>query len=170
MTNKLTKIMMLLGALTVASAATAQTAMPVTASIASACSVGNATTLTFGALEILNGAAPSTTDSASTGGGTFDAVCTNGPQSPEFRFTSANTWFNDHRLKGQDGLTYIEYKLFNSTGGFLFYGYQYALPGFVANGTTQQLRIQSTIAAAAKLSKPAQTYTDTITVNVLFTP
>ncbi len=169
MTSKMTKLMIALGALTVAGAAMAQSAtMGTAASIASECSVGNVVNLQFGDIQMLTTGAPSTSASESTGGGTFDAICTNGTPAPKFRFTSANTWFNDYRLMGADGTTYIAYTLATSSNAAIAYGTPTTFSGFEANGSTQSLRIKGSIAAADKLGKVVQQYSDTITITASF--
>jgi spore coat protein U-like protein len=169
MTSKMTKLMIVLGAMTVAGSAMAQSAtMSTSASIASECSVGNMVALGFGDIQMLTEGAPSSTASESTGGGTFDAICTNGTPGPKFKFTSANTWFNDYRLIGADGTTFLNYTLTTSGNTAITYGTPTTFGGFAANGTTQSLRIKGSIAAADKLGKLVQQYSDTITVTASF--
>lgn len=173
MTTKMTKLMLALGAMTVAGAAIAageSATIGTSASVVSECAVGNTVPLQFGSLQMLTSAAPSTSASESTGGGTFDAICTNGTPSPKFKFTSVNTWFNDYRLKGADGTTYITYSLATSGNTTIVYGTPVAFSGFEANGSVATLRIKGAIAAADKLGKLVQEYSDTITVTASFTP
>lgn len=171
MTNKMTKLIITLGAMTVAGAALAQSAtMGASAGIASECAVGNIVNLQFGDIQMLSTGAPSSSASESTGGGTFDAICTNGTPQPKFRFTSANTWFNDYRLIGTDGTTYINYTLATSGNTAIAYGTPTEFAGFVANGSAASLRIKGSIAAADKQGKAVQQYSDTITITASFGP
>lgn len=171
MTSKMTKLMIVLGGVTVAGAAMAQSAtMGASASIASECSVGNMVSLGFGDIQMLTEGAPSSTASESTGGGTFDAICTNGTPAPKFRFTSANTWFNDYRLVGADGTTFVNYTIATSGNTAITYGTPTTFDGFVANGSAVSLRIKGSIAAADKQGKLVQQYSDTITVTASFGP
>ena len=171
MTTKMTKMMIALGAMTVAGAAMAQSAtMGVSASIASECSVGNTVAIQFGAINMLAAGGQSNNASESNAGGTFDAICTNGTLAPKFKFTSANTWFNDFRLLGADGTTYMSYTLATTGNTTLPYGTPVAFSDFVANGTVTSLRLKGVIAAADKVRKVAQMYSDTITITASFNP
>lgn len=174
MTTKMTKMMIALGAMTVAGAAMAATSAPATmgvsATISNTCSVGNTAALQFGDIQMLAAGSHSNSESESTGGGTFDAICTNGTLAPQFKFTSANTWFNDYRLKGADGTTHLPYTLVTSLNTALPYGTPVTFTDFVANGTTISLRIKGVIAASDKMRKGVQMYSDTITITAFFTP
>lgn len=173
MTSKMTKLMIALGTMTLAGAAMAageSATMGVAASIASQCSVGNVVPLRFGEIEMLGTGTRTSSDSESTGGGTFDAICTNGTQAPKFKFTSANTWYNDYRLVGADGTTHITYTLATSGNTAIVYGTAAAFSGFEANGSVVSLRIKGAIAAADKQGKAVQEYSDTITITASFNP
>ena len=173
MTIKMTKLMIALGSMTVAGAAMAageSTTLGVAASIASQCSIGNAVPLQFGELQMLATGARTSSDSESTGGGTFDAICTNGTQAPKFKFASANTWFNDFRLVGADGTTFMTYTLATSGNTTIAYATPAAFDGFQANGSVVPLRIKGAIAAAQKHGKTVQEYSDTITITASFNP
>jgi spore coat protein U-like protein len=138
--------------------------MGVTASIADECSVGNTVTLDFGQLSMLSNGSQSSTASASTSGGTFDAICTNGTTTPKLKFESANTSGTDFRLKGADGSTFIAYTLAESGGTAIAYSTAATFTGFSADGTTKSLAITGSIAAADKAAKAKQAYSDTITI------
>lgn len=135
--------------------------MGVTASIAEECSIGNVTALDFGQLSMLDAGAVTGAASASSGGGTFDAICTSGTTTPKLKFTSANTTGADFRLKG--GSSYIVYTLKDGSTE-IAYGTPASFTGFVADGTAKPLVITGSIAASEKTGKPIQAYTDTITI------
>lgn len=173
MANKLTKLMTALGILTVATAAMAVSdtaTMGVTASVVGQCSVGNTVPLSFGQLEMLTTAGPTSTASESTGGGTFDAICTYGTAAPRFKFVSANTSSNDFRLIGTNRMTYITYTLAESGNTAIAHNTPAAFTGFVSSGTVWPLRIKGSIASSEKVSKTVQEYGDTITITASFTP
>jgi spore coat protein U-like protein len=137
--------------------------MGVTASITDQCSVGNTVALDFGPLSMLSNGAQSGNASASTSGGTFDAICTNGTTTPKLKFASANSSGTDFRLVGDDG-THIVYTLAESGGTAIAYNTAAAFSGFDADGTTKSLAITGSIAASEKAGKAKQAYTDTITI------
>jgi spore coat protein U-like protein len=138
--------------------------MGVTASISDECSVGNTVTLDFGQLSMLSNGAQSGAASASAGGGTFDAICTNGTTTPKLKFASANTSGTDFRLKGADGSTYIVYTLAESGGLAIAYNTAATFTDFSADGTTKSLAITGSITATQKAGKAKQAYGDTITI------
>jgi spore coat protein U-like protein len=138
--------------------------MGVTASIADECSVGSTVPLDFGQLSMLSGGAQSNSASDSTGGGTFDAICTNGTTTPKLKFASQNTNGTDFRLKGADGSTYIIYTLAESGGTGITYNTPAAFAGFSATGETKSLAITGSIVASEKAGKAKQAYSDTITI------
>lgn len=143
---------------------TGSATMGVTASIAAECSVGNTTALDFGTLSTLSNGAASTTASTSTGGGTFDAICTNGTTTPTLAFSSANSSGTDFRLKGADGTTYIVYTLKESGGTGIAYNTPAPFADLAADGATHSLAIVGSIASTDRNGKLPQQYTDTITI------
>lgn len=138
--------------------------MGVTASIGEECSIGNVTALDFGQLSMLAAGAATSGASASSAGGTFDAICTNGTTTPKLKFTSANTAGSNFRLKGVDGTSYMVYTLAESGGTAIAYDTAAAFTGFVAEGDTKSLAITGSIAASEKSGKAKQAYSDTITI------
>ena len=178
MKKTMTKLMLAFSAMIVTGAALAApingtTTMAVTASINDECAVGNTAALAFGALAMLTPAGqPSTSPSASVSGGTFDAICTFGTNPPTLKFDSANTVAGAFLLKGVvDATATIVYTLTNNNGNAaVSHGTAAAFTGFSSDGTTKSLKINGSIAAAAKAGKPGQTYTDTITITAAFTP
>ena len=142
--------------------------MGVTASIAEECSIGNVAALDFGQLSMLAAGAPTSGDSASTAGGTFDAICTSGTTTPKLKFTSANTAGADFRLKGADGTSYMVYTLAESGGTAIAYDTAAAFTGFLAEGDAKSLAITGSIAASEKTGKAKQAYSDTITITSSF--
>jgi spore coat protein U-like protein len=175
MNSKLNKLALALGALAIAGGAMASdsgaTTMGASASITAECSVGNVTPLAFGALAMLSNGSASTSASASTGGGTFDAICTSGATTPKLRFTSANTdTVANFRLRGADTTTLIAYTLAESGSAVIAAGADAAFTGFTADGTVKSLTIKGSIASGEKTGKAAQIYSDTITITSSFTP
>ena len=142
--------------------------MGATANIANECSVGSAVSLAWGTLAMLNAGAQSSTASASTGGGSFDAICTNGSPLPKLRFTSANTGTSDFRLVGADTSSYIGYTLATAADVAIAYGTDAAFTGFTADGTAKHLTIKGSISASEKAAKKVQAYSDTITITSSF--
>ncbi|MDB5953659.1 spore coat protein U domain-containing protein [Ramlibacter sp.] len=138
--------------------------MGVTASIGDECSVGNAAVLGFGQLSMLANGSPSTAASASTSGGTFDAVCTSGTTTPKLKFSSANSSGTDFRLVGAVTTTYIVYTLAEAGGNAIAYNTVASFTGFSADGTTKSLAIVGAIASSEKTGKAKQAYSDTITI------
>lgn len=174
MNTKMTKLALALGALVMAGGAMAVDSgtgtMGVSASIINECAVGTAAELTFGDLAMLTAAgAQIATASASTGGGTFQAICTNGTPSPAFKFTSLNTADSKFRLVGDDASTFIIYTLATAANAAITYGTAAAFTGFIADGTAQTLTIKGSIAAADKAAKGVQAYSDTITITSSYT-
>lgn len=169
MNTTMKKLALAIGALVMAGGAMAADSgsgtMGGSAAIVDECSVGTLATLTFGNLAMLTSGAQSSSASASTGGGTFDAICTNNSaNTPKLRFTSANTGTSDFRLVGADTSTYIVYTLATGADVAIAYGTDAAFAGFTADGTVKNLTIKGSIAAAAKAAKKVQAYTDTITI------
>lgn len=139
--------------------------MGVTASIGEECSIGNTVTLDFGTLSMLSNGGTSSAASTSTGGGTFDAICTSGTTTPKLKFTSANAGStSSFRLVGADTTTFITYTLAESGGTAIAYDTAAAFTGFSADGSTKNLAITGSIAAADKSGKAMQAYSDTITI------
>lgn len=173
MNTKMSKLALALGALVAAGGAMAAdsgtTTMGVSAAIVNECSLGNVTALAFGNLAMLTSGAQSSTASASSGGGTFDAICTNGAPTPKLRFTSANVGgTSSFRLVGADATTFIAYTVAESGGTAITYGTDAAFTGFAADGTVDSLTLTGSISAAQKAAKPIQAYTDTITITSSF--
>lgn len=169
MNANMNKLALAIGAMVVAAGAMAADSgsgtMGGTAAIIDECSVGTFATLTFGNLAMLTTGAQSGTPSASTGGGTFNAICTNNPaNTPMLRFTSANTGTSNFRLVGDDGNTYIIYTLATAADVAIAYDTDAAFGGFTADGAVKNLTIKGSIAAVAKAAKKVQAYSDTITI------
>jgi spore coat protein U-like protein len=143
--------------------------MGATANIANECSVSSAVSLAWGTLAMLNAGAQSAVASASTGGGSFDAICTNGTPLPKLRFTSANTGASDFRLVGTDTTSFIGYTLATAADVGINYGADAAFAGFTADGTAKHLTIKGSISAGEKAAKLVQAYSDTITITSSFT-
>ena len=139
-----------------------------TASIANECSVSSAVSLAFGTLSLLNAGAQSTSASASIGGGTFDAICTNGAPLPKLRFTSSNVGTSGFRLIGDDASTEIAYTLATADDVAIVHATDAAFTGFSADGTAKHLTIKGSIAASDKAAKRVQGYSDTITITSSF--
>jgi len=179
MSTRTSKLALSVGALLMAGSVWASTTatMNATAIIQEECAVGNVTGIGFSALSMLNNAAPTQQNSETSA--TFDAICTNATDQPQFTFSSANTTGTDFRLgTARWQGTYIPYKLYTDVDG-----YQQAVTGgvatefgmmgdgFMANGTTQQLTLVAKILAADKVGKPtADDYADTITITVSWNP
>ena len=138
--------------------------MGVTASIEEQCSIGNTAALEFGVLSMLDAGAVSSAASDSTGGGTFDAICTSGTTTPKLKFTSANTSGTDFRLLGDVDGAFIVYTLAESGGTAIGYDSPASFTGFAADGATKNLAITGSIAASEKQGKAKQSYSDTITI------
>jgi spore coat protein U-like protein len=145
-------------------------AMVASATIVDECSVGNVAALAFGNLAMLNAGAQSTLPSASTGGGTFDAICTNNSaNTPKLRFTSGNALATStFRMVGADASTYIVYTLKESNENNIAYGTDAAFAGFAADGLVKSLVIKGSIAADEKVAKKVQGYSDTITIQASY--
>lgn len=144
--------------------------MDVSASIAAECSVGNAVALDFGTLSTLSNGGTSSAASTSTGGGTFDVICTNGSPTPLLAFTSENSSGSDFVLLGADGSSKIPYTLKESGGTPIAYNTAAAFTGLAADGATHNLAIVGSIAASDRNGKLAQAYTDQITITSSFAP
>jgi spore coat protein U-like protein len=142
--------------------------MGATASVANECSVSGAVSLAWGTLAMLSAGAQSAVASASTGGGTFDAICTNGTPLPKLRFTSVNTGSSDFRLVGADTSSYIAYTLATAADVAIAYGTDAAFTGFTADGTAKHLTIKGSITSGEKAAKKVQAYSDTITITSSF--
>lgn len=169
MNTTMNKLALAMSALVMAGGAVAadsgSATMGVSATIVNECSVGNTVALAFGNLAMLTGAAQSSGASASTGGGTFSAICTsNAANTPALRFTSANTGTSDFRLVGADGTSFIAYTLATSGSVDIAHSTDAAFTDFEADGTVKALRIQGSISAAEKAGKKVQAYSDTITI------
>jgi spore coat protein U-like protein len=171
MNANMNKLALAIGAMVVAAGAMAansgSTTMGANAAIVDACSVGNIGALQFGNLAMLTAGAQSGTASGSTGGGSFDAICTNNTlNTPKLKFTSANTLTSTFRLMGADTSSFIVYTLKESgVGGLdITYGTDAAFTGFGADGTVKSLAIVGSIAYDEKAGKKVQSYSDTITI------
>jgi len=176
MNTTMNKLALAIGALVMAGGAMAAGSesgtMGTSAAILNECSVGNFSPLAFGTLAMLSNGAQSSADSASTGGGTFDAICTNGAPTPKLKFTSANTGTGtiNFQLIGTDGSLIVYTLKESSTGGTaaIVYGTDAAFTGFTATGTTKSLSIAGSITAEQKKAKKVQPYSDTITITSSF--
>ncbi|MBH2019392.1 MAG: spore coat protein U domain-containing protein [Burkholderiales bacterium] len=169
MNTKFSKLALAIGALVMAGGAMAADSgsgtMGISASIVDECSVGNTVALAFGNLAMLTAGAQSATASASTSGGTFDAICTNNTlNTPKLRFSSANTGTSDFRMVGTDTTSYIVYTLATAADAAIVYGTDAAFAGFTADGTVKSLTIKGSIAASEKGAKKVQAYSDIITI------
>lgn len=173
MNTKMNKLALAIGALVMAGGAMAGASgtapIGVNAVIVNECSVGNVLPLAFGTLSMLNNGAQSATASDSTGGGTFDAICTDAAPTPKLKFTSANTGATtDFRLVGADTSTFIVYTLKESGGPAITLATDAAFTAFSADGMTKNLAIAGSIAFGDKAAKKAQAYSDTITITSSF--
>lgn len=170
MNTKMSKLALAIGAMAMAGGAMAADSgsgtMGSSAAIVDECSVGTLATLTFGNLAMLTTGAQSATASASTGGGTFNAICTNNSaNTPNLRFTSANTGTSNFRMIGAtDATQFIVYTLATGADVAIAYGTDAAFAGFTADGTVKNLTIKGSIAAGEKAAKKVQAYSDTITI------
>lgn len=172
MTNKMTKLMLATGAMALTGlvmAANDTATMGVSAGIDNECAIGNVVGLTFGDLSMLSAGGQASTSSASTGGGTFDVICTNGSPAPKLNFTSANSGAGNFRLIGTDAMTVIVYTIYESNNTAIAHGTNAAFTGFSADGAVKSLRIKGSIAASEKALKRVQEYSDTITITSSFT-
>lgn len=173
-TTKLGKLALAMGSLMLVGGAMAADSgtgsVVASAQINPECAVGNATALDFSALTMLTAAGAQVSASSTSSGGTFDAICTNGTNSPKLRFTSANSAGSDFRLLGADATTFISYTLAESGGTAISHGSDAAFTGLAADGTTKSLRVVGTVTAAAKSAKLIQLYADTITITSSYTP
>jgi hypothetical protein len=140
----------------------------VSATIAPECTVAQNVAINFSNLNMLNGAAQSSSDDVATG--SVNAICTSGTPSPQFRYTSANTAF---QLKGgTDATQLIAYSLYQNdtaTGTAVTYNTDVAHPDFTADGTVKVLNLSARILPTDKNGKTVQAYSDTITVTTSFT-
>jgi len=173
MNRKMTKLALAVAAIAFAGGAWATDSgsgtMGVTASIAEECSVGNTTALTFGQLSMFSSGSVSTAASDSTGGGTFDAICTSGTTTPKLKFTSANAGgTSTFRMVGTDTTTFIAYTLAESGGTAIAYDTAAAFTNFSADGTTKSLSIIGSVADTEKSGKAKQAYGDTITITTTY--
>ena len=153
---------------TAVSAAMDTSQITVSANILAACSVGNGTTMVFGAITMIDAdGAKTATDS--TASSTFPAICTT---VPTFTYASANVLDGVFRLRGATTTTeYLPYSLFpasSATGTAIVSGAAVAYSGFTVNGVSNALSLTGQIAAASKAGQSVQSYGDTITVTVTF--
>lgn len=174
MNTTMNKLALAMGALMMTNGAMAadsgSTTMGVTASIVDACALGNTVALAFGELTMLTNTAQSPTASDSSGGGTFDAICTkNTLNTPKLKFTSANTeGTNSFRLVGADNTSYIVYTLATVGGTAIAHATDAAFNGFNADGVVKNLTIKGSITGAEKAGKKVQAYSDTITIQASY--
>jgi spore coat protein U-like protein len=171
--TKISKLALAIGVVVMAGSAMATDSgtgsMDISATISPECSVGTLQELAFGTLSMLANGAVTTADSPGTA--TFDAICTNGAPSPKFKFVSINTSDGtDFRLQGTDTTTYITYSLKDSANTPITPNTEAAFGTFAADGITQNLTLNGTIAAADKSAKKVQAYSDIITITTSYTP
>jgi hypothetical protein len=148
--------------------------LSVSATISPECAVAQNVALSIPKLTMLNtttAAQDTTTDDKAAG--SLHAICTNGTQTPQFRFDSANASGGNFRLKGADGTTYIVYTLWEGTtssGTAIAPATDAAYTGFSADGTQKTLDISMKVAASDRAGAGIQAYSDTITVTTSYGP
>lgn len=175
MTANMSKLALVIGAMVITGGAWATDSgtgtIGATASILPACEVGTAVALNFGSLSMFNGAgARSTASSASTGGGSFSAICTNGTVTPKLTFTSASgDATTNFSLVGADTTTLIAYTL-TGGGNPIVWNQAAAFTGLAGDGAAHALSIAGAIASSEKIGKLVQAYSDTITVTSSYGP
>ncbi|MGZ5201398.1 MAG: spore coat protein U domain-containing protein [Telluria sp.] len=148
--------------------------LSVTTAISPECAVAQKTALNIPQLTMLNtstAAQDTTTDDKAAGA--LNAICTNGTQTPQFRFSSANTSGSDFRLVGTDATTFIVYTLWEgatASGTQIAHNTNAAFGTFTADGTQQVLNLSMKVAGADRAGASIQNYSDTITVTTSYGP
>lgn len=147
--------------------------LAVSATISPECAVAQKTAISITKLTMLDtsNAKPDTTTDDVKAGALY-AICTNGTQTPQFRFQSANA-ASAFKMLGDDATTTIDYTLWEGTTGSgtsIGANSDAAFSGFTADGTQQTLNLSIRVAASAKNGKPIQGYSDTITITTSYGP
>ena len=149
--------------------------LSVAATISPECAVAQNAALSITKLTMLNTTtAAQDTTTNDVAAGSLHAICTNGTQTPMFRFSSANEGgTTNFRLVGADATTFIVYTLWEGTTGSgtqIAHNTDAAFTGFSADGTQKTLNLSMKVTPTARAGAGIQAYSDTITVTTSYGP